>query len=245
MKIGTPEPIKEEEKKLKLKKHPDGSRLVSLGNDDGDGDGNGGNSGNDIPKNKESDIDSPEPTDKSRITMIFLLSIVVMTFGGLVAAYVVIATNNPLEWNPLATLPIQVWISTAFILASSVTYQIARSHLLKVQSDKARTWFLITAGLGGLFISSQLIVWLGLYNRDLYMRGNPYVGFFYIMTAVHVVHVLGGIFSLGYILLRSWNKANSNREIEKRKNDATAIGWYWHTMDVLWLVLLFLLGFFK
>lgn len=252
MEIGTAELIKEEKKKLKLKKRPNFSRLSGLGNDDGGngddgkcGGGSGGNDGNSIPSDKTSDINNPEPTNKSRIMMIFLLAVVIMTFGGLVGAYVVIATNNAAEWNPLATLPIQVWISTVIILASSVTYHIARSFLLKAQSAKARTWFIITAALGGLFISSQLIVWLGLYNRGLYMRGNPYVGFFYILTAVHVVHVLGGIVSLGYILLRSWNRANSNREIEKRKNDATAIGWYWHTMDVLWLVLLFLLGFFK
>ena len=76
------------------------------------------------------------------------------------------------------------------------------------------------------------------------MTGNPYAGFFYILTAVHAVHVLGGISSLGYIILRTWNKALSEREIVKRKNDAVSVGWYWHTMDGLWLVLLFLLGFY-
>jgi cytochrome c oxidase subunit 3 len=77
------------------------------------------------------------------------------------------------------------------------------------------------------------------------MTGNPYAGFFYIMTAVHAVHVLGGIASLGYIILRTWNTALSEREVEKRKNDAVSVGWYWHTMDGLWLILLSLLAFYK
>ncbi len=254
MEVGTAEPIKETKKK-KRKKRADLSRWKNAGSKSGDGGdddsggggkGGGGNGGNNFPKNKIPEETAPEPTNKSRILMIFLLSVVIMTFGGLIGAYVFLATNKAAEWNPLERLPTQVWISTFIILASSLTYHFGKSYLFKEKHEqKARKWFLITAGLGGLFISSQLIVWMGLVNRGLYMRGNPYVGFFYILTAVHVIHVLGGIIALGYILLRSWNRTRSTREVEKRKNDATAIGWYWHTMDGLWLVLLFLLGFFK
>lgn len=248
MKVGTIEPIKEDEKILK--KNVGLNRTSGFGNsnngsNDDNGNNGGGNNGGNKPKKKETEEKIPEPTNKSKILMWFLLSVVIMTFGGLIGAYVVLATNGAAEWKPFANLPIQVWFSTIIILASSVTYHIARSSLLKNQDQRAKKFFLTTTVLGGLFISSQLIVWLTLINRGLYMTGNPYAGFFYILTAVHAVHVLGGIFSLGYILLRTWNKANSEREIEKRKNDATAIGWYWHTMDGLWLVLLFLLGFFK
>ncbi len=292
MEVGTAEPIKK--KKKKLRKRSELSRLSGFGNDDGSNDnhggGGGGNGGDNKPKKKDSENTNPEPTNKSRILMIFLLAVVIMTFGGLIGAYVVLSTNQALEWKPLTNLPIQVWISTAIILASSITYHIAKTALLKDQNErkkkgfftrllvklpfqvqiskatilinkfkvyiskifpakdqhaKAKRWFLITTVLGGLFISSQLIVWLELYNRGYYMTGNPYVGFFYILTAVHAIHVLGGIIALGYIILRTWKQTFSEREIEKRKNDATAIGWYWHTMDGLWLLLLFLLAFYK
>lgn len=246
MEVGTSDLIPKKKKK-KLKRRPNFSRSSGFGNDGGDNGngGDGGNGGSNKPKRKEPKEDIPQPTNKSKILMWFLLLVVLMTFGGLISAYVVIATNNAAEWQPFENLPIQVWVSTAIILASSISYHLAKSLLLKENDAKAKIWFLVTAGLGGTFIASQLLVWLELVNRGLYMRGNPYAGFFYILTAVHAVHVIGGIFALGYIVLRTWNRSMSEREIEKRKNDATAIGWYWHTMDGLWLVLLFLLGYFK
>ncbi len=244
MEVGAAEPIKKKKKNI-LKKHPNFSRSSGSGNDGGDNDSGGGNGGNNKPKMKKSHKSVPEPTDKSKILMWFLLLVVLMTFAGLIAGYVVISTNKAAEWQPFTQMPIQVWISTAIILASSITYHVAKTFLLKDQNKKAKTWFLVTTTLGGTFIASQLLVWLELVNRGLYMRGNPYAGFFYILTAVHGIHVLGGVFALGYIILRTWNKTRSERELVKRKNDATAIGWYWHTMDILWLVLLFLLAFFK
>jgi hypothetical protein len=63
--------------------------------------------------------------------------VVLMTFGGLVAAYIVIATNNVAEWRPFA-LPIQVWISTFLILVSSVTYHIAKTAVDKDAQHAAK-----------------------------------------------------------------------------------------------------------
>jgi cytochrome c oxidase subunit III len=244
MEVGTAEPIRK--KKKKLKRRPGLLPGSGFGNDNGNNDGGGGSDGGDHkPKKIEPENTNPEPTNKSRILMIFLLLVVLMTFGGLIGAYIVLSTNASFVWKPFAQLPFQVWISTAIIIASSVTYHLAERFLHRGRNDRAKLFFLMTTGLGGLFISSQLMVWLELYNRGYYMTGNPYAGFFYILTAVHVIHVLGGIIALGYIVLRTWNAARSERQREKQKNDAVAIGWYWHTMDGLWLVLLLLLGFYK
>ena len=77
------------------------------------------------------------------------------------------------------------------------------------------------------------------------MQSNPYAGFFYILTAVHAVHVIGGIIALGYIVLRTWNETASETELLRERHISNAVGWYWHFMDGLWLVLLSLLGFYK
>jgi len=243
MEIGTAEPLKEEKKKKKLKR----SGKNFEGFDSGDsGDDNNGGSGNDgkKPPKKEIEPTEEQSSDKSKVLMWFLLLVVIMTFGGLIGSYIVIATNNSIEWKPFS-LPIQVWISTVVILASSVTYHLAKTFLNKDEQKKAKKWFLITTVLGAVFISSQILAWLALVNRGLYMQGNPYAGFFYILTAIHAIHVLGGIAALGYVILRNWDRSRSDKDTEKRKAEATSIGWYWHTMDALWLVLLFLLGFWK
>lgn len=102
-----------------------------------------------------------------------------------------------------------------------------------------------TAVLGGVFIASQLIVWLSLVSRGFYLQGNPYAGFFYILTAVHAVHVIGGIIALGAVLLRSWHPTEREAESSYRANLARSVGWYWHFMGGLWIVLFLVLGFWK
>lgn len=229
MKVGTGEPTVTEPSRRPW--------IGAGGSDSGDGgDGNGG----EHPDSFTSD----EVADKSKIVTWFLLLIVLMTFGGMIGAYVVIATNGAAEWRPF-DLPVQVWISTFLIIVSSVTYEIARDAIYRGRDDRGRKFLIGTTALGAAFISSQILVWLALVGRGLYMRGNPYAGFFYILTAVHAIHVVGGIVALGSVLLRTWYPTRSDSELTYRRNLARSVGWYWHFMGGLWIVLLVLLGFWK
>jgi cytochrome c oxidase subunit 3 len=242
MQIGTAEPIIEEEPKLKKRpRRSGGSGPGKRGGGNGGGDDPGKNGGgNDFPRAQE-----PETMpDKARVVTWFLLLVVLMTFGGLIGAYVVVATNDTVEWQPFA-LPIQVWISTAVILASGVTYEFARRAVYANDHKNTQRFMIATTVLGGVFISSQLLAWLALVDRGLYMRGNPYAGFFYILTAAHAIHVLGGIVALGAILLRCWYPTGNDNELQYRRNLARSVGWYWHFMGGLWVVLFILLGFWK
>lgn len=182
--------------------------------------------------------------NKYRLGMFFTLLIVMMTFGGVISAYVVIATNKSLEWRPF-DLPLQVWLSTFLLIGSSVTYEISRIKLHRNAQPQAKTWLLATTILGGIFISSQILAWLELYNRGYYLKSNPYAGFFYFLTAVHAAHVLGGICSIGYLLLRIWNKTENEQELTKRKLISTVVGWFWHFLTALWIILILLLTFYK
>ncbi|HLA95417.1 MAG TPA: cytochrome c oxidase subunit 3 [Pyrinomonadaceae bacterium] len=245
MQIGTAEPIVEEEPPLK-KKGPrrsggigPGSRNGGNGGNDDDNGGKGGR-GNDFPRAEEPDV----VPDKAKVVTWFLLLVVLMTFGGLIGSYIVIATNDAIEWQPFA-LPVQVWISTAVILASTVTYELARRAVFANHQLNIQRFMIATTVLGGVFISSQLLAWLALVDRGLYMSGNPYAGFFYILTAAHAIHVLGGIVALGAILLRCWYPTGNSDELQYRRNLARSVGWYWHFMGVLWIVLFLLLGFWK
>ena len=211
----------------------------------GGGEDNGGGSGGSggRARSEESGPDDVN-RDKSRVISWFVLLVVVMTFGGLIGAYVVIATNRTVEWQPF-NLPIQIWISSVIILASSVTYEFFRRAVASRDLDRSRRYLVVTTGLGAVFIASQLIAWIELVNRGMYMRGNPYAGFFYILTAAHAVHVLGGMIALGAILRRSWYPAVNEVEHTYRLNVANAVGWYWHLIGALWIVLFLLLGFWK
>lgn len=244
MQIGTLE-TEIEDSQDSLRKRPSRS-MVGGGSPSGGKNGggnNGGPGGGGNPRSYDSDTDSIN-RDKSRVISWFVLLVVVMTFGGLIGAYIVIATNGAVEWAPF-NLPIQVWISTFVILASSVTYEFFRHAVEERSLDRARKYLIATAVLGAVFIASQLIAWIELVNRGLYMRGNPYAGFFYILTGAHAIHVIGGMIAIGSVLRRSWYAAVNDAEHIYRLNLAKAVGWYWHLMGGLWIVLFLLLGFWK
>ena len=238
MNIGTADIIDEKEEPKKLRSSFTG------GSGPGSSRRNNGGGGSD---GSEDDNDG-EPTafrpEKARILTGFLMLVVLMTFGGMIGAYVVIATNKAAEWQPFA-LPIQVWISTLIIILSSISYIISERATSANDQPRAKKWMIVTTVLGAFFISSQMLAWIELTRRGLYMEGNPYAGFFYILTAVHAVHVIGGIAALSSILLRSWYPTRSETDVLRRISLAKVVGWYWHFMGLLWLVLLFMLGFWK
>ena len=248
MEIGVAEPVEDEtpRKSKRSRRSGGGSKRGPGGNnggggDNGDGHSAGGGGFND-PKNYE---ETPETVpNKSKVVTWFLLLVVTMTFGGLIGAYVVVFTNNVAEWQPFQ-LPIQVWISTVIILISSFTYHIAQRAVEANDHPKLRKYLIVTTALGAAFISSQILAWMALVGRGLYMRGNPYAGFFYILTGIHAAHVLGGVIALGAIILRTATPTEYGPELEYRRNLARSVGWYWHFMGVVWIVLFVLLGFWK
>ena len=243
MKVGTLDTVVEEKKRTRR------AGLSGFGSNGGNrsrggGGGNDGGDGSDPRKNDYIESAESYPSNKYRIGMWFLLLVVMMTFGGLISAYIVISTNGVMEWQPF-DLPVQVWVSTAFILASSITYKVAQKAINKDNQIRAKNWLLATTVFGGMFIASQLLAWVELVRRGVYMESNPYAGFFYILTAVHAFHVIGGIAALGFVVLRTWDPSDKDAEVVKRQQIFTTVGWYWHFMDGLWLVLFLLLAFWK
>ncbi|MGC2237971.1 MAG: cytochrome c oxidase subunit 3 [Pyrinomonadaceae bacterium] len=242
MEIGTAE-TNLRKKKSRLK--PTLSSSLGAGGGRKNPGGGGGNGGDNFPGKDFSEQKQQQRSNKLRITMGFMLLVVLMTFGVLIGAYIVTATNGTLEWKPFENLPAPVWVSTFLILASSGTYKIFQNYLFIQKQKKAKNWLLATTILGAVFISSQILAWFALAGRGVYVHSNPYAGFFYILTAVHAVHVIVGIIILGYIVLRTWNETDSETELAQRKNISNTVGWYWHFMGALWIVLFLLLAFYK
>ena len=77
------------------------------------------------------------------------------------------------------------------------------------------------------------------------MAANPYNSFFYLFTAAHGVHLLGGLCALTYLLVRTRKARNTIEGELRRVGAADAVTIYWHFMDVLWIALFSLLLFWK
>ena len=168
---------------------------------------------------------------------------VVMLFTALASAYIVRSASGN-DWRPI-TMPKVLWLSTTLILISSLTMEVSRRSLKRQSNAGYGSWLMITVALGLGFLASQLIAWRQLANQGVYMASNPHSSFFYLFTAAHGVHLLGGILALSYLLLRTTKKRDTVEGELRRVGAAEAATIYWHFMDGLWIFLFLLLFFWR
>ena len=179
------------------------------------------------------------PGNRYRIGMLVALASITMMFTSLSSAYIVrSATAN--DWFPLA-VPRLLFVSTALILISSATIEIARKKLKGAFQSAYSRYLLLTALLGVGFLASQLIAWRQLAAQGIYVSSHPHSSFFYLLTGAHAVHLLGGLLALSFLWLRSQRSINEPAGIAKRQAAADAVTIYWHFMDALWIYLFLLL----
>jgi cytochrome c oxidase subunit 3 len=184
-----------------------------------------------------------DPAARYRIGAWVLIASVVMLFTALSSAYIVRSASSD-DWHPMA-MPRVLWLSTALILISSITLEVSRRSL-KQQLDAAYSGWLLLTGLLGLgFLSSQLFAWRQLVRQGVYLAGNPHSAFFYLLTAAHGLHLLGGILALSYLVIRTRKRRDTVAGEARRAGAADAVTIYWHFMDVLWIYLFLLLFFWK
>jgi cytochrome c oxidase subunit III len=168
---------------------------------------------------------------------------IVMLFTALASAYVV-RSGSATDWAPLA-MPKVLWLSTAVILVSSFTIEFSKRSLKQGSNSRYGKWLVVTTALGLIFVASQFMAWRQLAGQGIYVSSNPHSSFFYLFTAAHGVHVLGGIIALGYLLLRTRTKRDTVEGELKRVGSAEAASIYWHFMDGLWICLFLLLFFWR
>ena len=87
------------------------------------------------------------------------------------------------------------------------------------------------------FLGGQLVAWRELASRGIYLGTNPGSSFFYVLTAAHGIHLLGGVVALAYVASRARRIALGRAR--RTPVDVTAI--YWHFMDALWIYVFLML----
>lgn len=202
--------------------------------------------GNGSPKRNghhDASFEAQREAGRYRIGMWVALAAVLMMFTALTSAYIVRAASAN-DWTPLA-MPRILLLSTALILLSSGTLEAARRKLKTDQVTAHKQWLAITVLLGIGFLASQLFAWRELVRQGIYVASNPHSSFFYLLTATHGVHLLGGLMALLYLTLRGRVKRETKIAVASRQAIADAVTLYWHFMDVLWIYLFFLLFFWK
>ena len=166
------------------------------------------------------------------------LAAISMTFAALTSALVVRKGGAP-DWRHF-TLPSILVLNTLVLIASSVSLEIARRRVAtfmggaKNAVEAPARWLYITLGLGLLFVAGQYVAWRQLNAQGLYLATNPSSSFFYVFTAAHALHVIGGLGGLVRVI-------HKLKRLDLRRSTLDATSRYWHFMDVLWIYLLLLL----
>jgi len=167
-----------------------------------------------------------------------VLASIAMTFAAFTSALIV-RQGGATDWRHL-TLPGILYLNTVVLLLSSVALEVARRQVgafmrgRSPQVTNPARWLYVTLFLGLLFVAGQYVAWLQLRSRGLFLATNPNSSFFYVLTAVHALHVSGGLGGLVRVIHRL------NKSV-LRKSTLDATSHYWHFMDVLWVYLLVLL----
>ena len=140
------------------------------------------------------------------------------------------------DWEVL-TDPRILWLNTAMLVLASVALQLAGNAAKRNNRSSMRNLLIAGAVLTLAFIAGQLIAWDQMVAAGYYARNNPAYAFFYLLTGLHALHLLGGMWFLGRLGFRLNQTGQGEKVLQNVKLCAT----YWHYLLIVWLVLFTLL----
>lgn len=167
-----------------------------------------------------------------KFTMWIAIGSIIMMFAGLTSAYIV--KSNQAGWSEIE-MPAVFWYSTAAILLSSLTIQMALRSFKQREMMSYRRLVAITFVLGSVFVTLQIVGFQQLWNSGIQFKGTAGAGqFLYVIFGLHALHVLGGVVALLVMFVKAFFgqiKTYSSTGVEVAAT-------YWHFVDFLWLYIL-------
>ena len=141
------------------------------------------------------------------------------------------------DWQPMP-LPRILWVNTGILVLSSVALHLAVVAVRRDQMGTTRL-ALATGGLTALaFLAGQLIAWRELSAAGYGLETNPANSFFYLLTAAHGLHIVGGLVALGRTTAKAWSIVPR----DKLRLSIELCAMYWHFLLFIWLAVLVLIA---
>lgn len=168
-----------------------------------------------------------------KFTLWVAMGSIVMMFAAFTSAYIV--KKNQSSWLEFE-LPTLFRYSTAVILLSSVTIQLAVKAFKAREMGRYRSLVTVTTILGLLFIVMQGMAFQSLEVKNIALTGaksNSAASFLFVITGLHMLHVLGGVIALLVIFIRAYRLKVKNYSSLPIELAAT----YWHFVDAIWIYL--------
>ena len=159
------------------------------------------------------------------VAVLFML--LVIAYGGRMAYE---------DWRPAPQLRL-LWANTLVLILSSVALQWAQYSVRRGQMDAMRVGLLAAGAFTVVFLFGQLLAWRQLGAMVYFEVTNPAIAFFYMITGLHGLHLLGGLVAWGRTVVRVWG----NFDVAKVRQSVELCTVYWHFLLLVWLVLFGLL----
>jgi cytochrome c oxidase subunit 3/cytochrome o ubiquinol oxidase subunit 3 len=196
----------------------------------------------------EATLTAPPLTDTARpdprkVGMVCFLASEAAFFATLIVAYLVYLGQSAVGPTPAEALSLHlVLLTTACLLASSVTCHVGELALRRGSGSAFSLWWGLTILLGVLFLAGTAWEWYELiYTHGLTLRRNLFGTTFYTLVGFHALHVSVGVLSLLIVLVL----AVRGRVSAANALPAELTAWYWHFVDGVWVIVftvVYLLG---
>ncbi len=169
-------------------------------------------------------------TSNKAIGLTTFLAVATAIFALFLSAYT-LRMQQP-DWRPL-TDPGILWFNTAILILASIAYLWTRNAAVHGNTARLKPGLLISGALTFTFLGGQLLAWQQLNASGFYVYTNPANAFFYLLTAVHGVHLLGGL----WVWARSTTKVWTGAEADSVRLSIELCTVYWHFLLLVWIVL--------
>ena len=176
---------------------------------------------------------------KSAVVIIF--GIATVLFSLVFTSY--LYTLPPGQDTKYLLRPNLLWINTLVLFFVTYFFNKVTSDLKKKDTLNVKRNLLITGGLTYLFLFGQIIFWFQLLKSGNYVSTNSYFANFYVFTALHGLHLLGGLFFWGKVSSRVL-KLEQNKILEEEKN-ISALSLYWIYLLIVWLMFFLMIYIFN
>ena len=164
------------------------------------------------------------------VALTIFLAVATSVFALFISAYT-IRMEEP-DWRPVAE-PVLLWANTIVLILASVAYHWTRNAAVAGRQSQLKPGLLVSGVLTVLFLLGQLIAWLQMNAAGYSVGGNVANAFFYLLTAVHGVHMLGGM----WVWARSTMKVWTGADADSVRLSIELCTIYWHFLLLVWIVL--------
>jgi cytochrome c oxidase subunit III len=166
----------------------------------------------------------------AKIGLGFFLAVVGALFTLFLSAYFM-RMGLP-DWRTIPT-PDLLWPNTGMLIMSSIALQWAKVSAERGETDVVKVCLVAGGAFAAAFLVGQILVWRQLNAAGYFLATNPANAFFYLITGLHGLHMLGGLVALGRTIEKAWRGA----PMEQVRLSVELCATYWHFLLLVWLVL--------